>query len=118
MYIDKINWMWLDKSMNTSTSLSTSTITVSATHARNNFFELLNQVAAGRRIVIEKDKKEIAVLESRKDEVNHRNYLKAARAVKGILAVSDYDPLDNPLRKPGAKNFLGKWDKVLQKKSK
>jgi prevent-host-death family protein len=69
------------------------TITVSATHARNNFFDLLNQVAAGKRIIIERDKKEIAVLEAKREELNHSSYLKAARAAKGVLAVSDYNPL-------------------------
>ena len=34
------------------------TIRISATAARNRFFDLLNQVAAGAQVIIEKDKKE------------------------------------------------------------
>lgn len=94
------------------------TITVSATHARNNFFSLLDQVAAGKQVIIEKDKEEVAVLSPKKTDINHKEYLKAARAAKGVLAVSDYNPLNNPLRKPGAKSFLGKWDKAMRKKRK
>ena len=102
--------------MNPSTSLRTSTITVSATHARNNFFDLLNQVAAGKRIVIERDKKEVAVLEQKTTKTDWEGLLKASRKVHGILR--DADPNDNPLRKKAAWKSLGKWDKGLLKKKK
>ncbi len=87
------------------------TIRVSATHARNNFFELLDQVAAGRSLIIEKDKMAIAqliphVIEKRKN----KGLLKALdKAAKGFR----YSTKDNPLRRSGAKNFLGNWDKDL-----
>ena len=85
------------------------TITVSATHARNNFFELLNQVALGRQVIIKKDFKEVAVLSSRKPKTDWKALLKATRESHGIL--KDYDPQDNPLRRKGAADFLGNWDK-------
>lgn len=87
------------------------TIKVSATKARNNFFSLLEQVASGMEIVIEKDRKEIAVLKPKKQTVDWKGLLKASKAAHGIL--KDDDPNDNPLRRPGAKNFLGRWDKDL-----
>ncbi len=86
------------------------TITVSATKARNNFFDLLNQVEKGHVVVIEKDKKIIAKVVSLKSTKNrNQGFLKAFDGVKGIL--NDYDDTDNPLRRSGAADFLGKWDK-------
>lgn len=89
------------------------TITVSATHARNKFFELLDQVSLGEmQIIIKKDRKEIAVISPKRPKLDWKGFLKASRAVKGIL--KDYDPNDNPLRRPGATNFLGRWDRGLK----
>lgn len=88
------------------------TIRVSATSARNRFFELLNQVTLGTQVIIERDNKEVAVLASKKQETDWKGFLKAARQARGIL--KDYDPLDNPLRRPGASDFLGKWDRGLR----
>ena len=89
------------------------TIRLSATAARNRFFDLLNQVALGEtQVIIEKDAKEVAVLIPRKQKTNWKGFLKAAREAKGILR--DYDPMDNPLRRPGASDFLGKWDRGLK----
>ncbi len=82
---------------------------VSATKARNNFFELLNQVALGMQVVIEKDNKEIAVLGPKKQKTDWAALLKASKKVHGIW--KDYDPEDNPLRRKGAADFLGRWDK-------
>lgn len=86
-----------------------STIRVSATAARNRFFEILNQVALGTHVIIEKDSKEVAVLSPRKQRTDWKGLLKASKEAHGIL--KDYDPKDNPLRRPGAKNFLGRWDR-------
>jgi DNA polymerase III delta prime subunit len=77
------------------------TIIVSATKARNNFFELLNQVEKGHEVLIEKDKKS--------SKKRNKGFLKAVEAVRGIW--KDYDPEDNPLRRKGSADFLGKWDK-------
>lgn len=88
------------------------TIRVSATAARNKFFELLNQVALGTQVIIEKDKKEVAVLSPKKTKTDWEGLRKAAEATHGIL--KDYDPSDNPLRKKGAWKRLGKWDRGLK----
>lgn len=88
---------------------------MSATKARNNFFELLNQVALGNtEIIIEKDSKEVAVLTPKKQKIDWKEFRRAAKVAKGILKDSDYDPEDNPLRRKGAADFLGKWDQGLK----
>lgn len=87
-------------------------IRVSATKARNNFFELLNQVALGAQIIIERDKKELAILSPKKKEFDRVGLLRASRKLRE--AMKDYNPEDNPFRRKGAKNFLGKWDKGLK----
>lgn len=89
-----------------------SLIKVSATHARNNFFELLNQVAMGTEVVIEKDSKEVAVMSPKKQVIDWVALKKASKAVHGIW--KDYDPEDNPLRRKNAWPRLGKWDKGLK----
>lgn len=91
-----------------------STIRVSATSARNNFFELLNQVALGTQVIIERDAKEVAVLSPKKQKIDWKEFRKAAEKARGILKDTDFDPNNNPLRRPGATNFLGKWDKGLK----
>ena len=85
------------------------TIKVSATHARNNFFELLEQIAAGRSLIIEKDRKAVAKIVPHKiGKKKNKGLLKALdAAAEGFT----YSEKDNPLRKPGAAGFLGKWDK-------
>lgn len=90
-----------------------STIRVSATSARNNFFELLNQVTAGTQVIIERDSKEVALLAPKKQKINWVEFRKAAKAAKGIL--KDYNPKrDNPFRRKGAWPLLGKWDEGLK----
>jgi antitoxin (DNA-binding transcriptional repressor) of toxin-antitoxin stability system len=85
------------------------TLRVSATSARNQFFELLNQVALGAQVIIEKDKKEVAMLMPRITRTDWKGLKKSLVATHGI--VSDYDEKDNPLRKKDSSNFLGMWDK-------
>lgn len=83
-------------------------VTVSATHARNNFFELLNLVANGQEVVVKRDNKKIArVVPEMKTAKKHLGMFKALKeAARGFK----YDMNDNPLRRPGATDFLGKWD--------
>ncbi len=86
------------------------TVTWSATKARNEFFDLLNYVASGRQVIIERDKKEVALISSPKTTKTDWEGLKRAMdACHGIL--KDYDVKENPLRRPGSADFLGKWDK-------
>lgn len=85
------------------------TIRLSATSARNKFFELLNQVALGTQVIIERDGKEAAILAPKTQKTNWTAILKTSKKVHGIL--KGYDLEDNPLRRKGAADFLGKWDK-------
>ena len=85
------------------------TITWSATKARNEFFDLLTLVAMGQSFIVEKDKKEVALVTPIKKGTDWKGLKKAMDACHGIL--KDYDVKDNPLRRPGSADFLGKWDK-------
>lgn len=84
-------------------------IHVSATVARNNFFKLLEQVKAGKSVVVQKDQEEIAVISPKVKKTDIAGLRKALKAAAGTL--KDYNPKDNPLRKPRAVDFLGRWDK-------
>lgn len=95
---------------------SMTTITVSATNARNRFFELLDQVALGMQVIIKKDSKEIAILSPKKKKTDWASLIKATKESAGIF--KNYNPNDNPLRISGAGDFLGKWDKGLKLKRK
>ena len=89
-----------------------STITVSATYARNNFFDLLNRVAAGASVVIEKDTREVAVIRARpKMKTDWVALKKAAKRVHGIMPGFKLE--ESPLRRLGAKDFLGRWDQGI-----
>lgn len=88
------------------------TIRISATAARNKFFKLLDQVELGAHVVIEKDKKEIAIMSPKLTSTNWQELRKALKESRGIL--KNYDPEDNPLRRKGASDFLGRWDKNLK----
>ena len=90
------------------------TIRVSATHARNNFFELLEKVAMGSQVLVERNNKPIAAIVPQKSKVDWKGLKKAMNEAHGIL--KDYNPKDNPLRRPGAADFLGRWDKGLELK--
>lgn len=86
-----------------------SMIKVSATSARNNFFELLNQVALGTLVIIEKDKKEVAIISPAKKGTDLKGLIRASEKARGIF--TDYNvERDNPLRRKGAADFLGRWD--------
>lgn len=66
-----------------------STIRVSATSARNNFFELLNKVALGTQIIIEKDKKEVAVISPTRKGTDLKGLIKASEKARGIFKRSE-----------------------------
>jgi len=80
------------------------TIRISATAARNNFFELLDKVSSGMSVIIEKDNKTVAhIVPTMRADVKNKGLTKALyKAAKGF----SYTPSDNPLRKKGALNFL------------
>lgn len=86
------------------------TIKVSATAARNNFFGLLNQVASGTQVIIEKDKKEVAVLSHKQDPFDWEAFRKASKKVHGIFKDLSVEEI-SPLRKKGAWKNFGQWDK-------
>jgi len=86
-----------------------SIIRVSATAARNRFFDLLNQVMLGTQVIIERDSKEVAVL-SKKQTFDWVAFRKAAKKSQGILKDYTIDEL-LPLRKKGAWKNWGKWDR-------
>jgi len=94
------------------------TTRVSATSARNNFFELLDKVAQGAKIVVEKDAKEIAVIMPRSKKTDWKGLRKAMNEAAAAGVLKDYNFNDNPLRRPDAADFLGKWDRDLVKKKK
>ena len=88
------------------------TIKMSATAARNNFFELLNQVAAGTTVIIEKDKKEIAVISPKVTKSDLKGLKKSLKRTHGLL--KDYSVEEiSPLRRKGAWKDFGDWDKDL-----
>lgn len=94
------------------------TIRISATAARNRFFDLLNQVAAGTQVIIEKDKKEIAVISPKKTKTDWEGLRKASKAAHGILKGYSIDQI-SPLKAKGAWKGFAEWDLTPpQKKTK
>jgi antitoxin (DNA-binding transcriptional repressor) of toxin-antitoxin stability system len=97
--------------------ISMNTIRLSATSARNKFFDILNQVALGREFIIEKDKKEVAVILPKKTKTDWKAFGKALKNAHGIL--KDYSVEEiSPLRKKGAWKNFGEWDKDILVKNK
>lgn len=90
-----------------------STIRMSATSARNKFFELLNQVVLGTQVIIERDSKEVAILAPRKQKTDWIALLKASKAAHGILKGYTVEEIA-PLRNKGAWKRFGTWDKNLK----
>ncbi|MEK7533683.1 MAG: type II toxin-antitoxin system prevent-host-death family antitoxin [Patescibacteria group bacterium] len=90
------------------------TIRVSATHARNNFFDLLNQVALGAKVTVVRDAKEVAEIIPKATKTDWKGLMKAMNAAHGIL--KDYDPTDSPLRNPKLMKNWGKWDRSVKHK--
>lgn len=87
-------------------------IRMSATAARNNFFELLNKVAAGQSVIIEKDKKEVAVLSPKETKTDWEGLKKASEATYGLLKEYTVEEIA-PTRKKGAWGDFGNWDKGI-----
>lgn len=88
------------------------TIRISATAARNRFFELLDMVSAGTEVIIEKDKEEVALLSPRKTKTDWKALSKAIKEARGVL--KDYSVEEiTPTRKKGSWKRLGKWDQGL-----
>ena len=83
------------------------TITWSATKARNEFFDLLTLVANGNSVFIKKDSVVVANVTPITAVSKNKGLIKALeKASEGF----SYSEKDNPLRKRGSTNFLGKWD--------
>lgn len=96
-----------------SNNITMTSLSVSATYARNNFFELLDKVSSGLvDVVIKKDNKEVAFfLPIKKGGTNINALTKAVDDLKPYF--KNYKLSDSPLRRPGASDFLGRWDKAL-----
>lgn len=88
------------------------TIRVSATKARNNFFELLNQVVMGREVIIKKDSEEVAVLAPKRTKTNWEAFRKAAKKTHGILKHYSAEEIAPVSQKKLWKGF-GEWDKDI-----
>lgn len=88
------------------------TIRVSATSARNRFFDLLNQVALGTQVIIEKDRKEVAILSPKKKKTDWVAFRKATKAAHGILKDYSIDEIV-PVRKADAWKGFGDWDRDI-----
>lgn len=86
------------------------TIRLSATSARNNFFELLNQVALGKQVIIERDNKEIAILSPKTTKTDWKALRKASAKVYGIFKDISVKEIAPAAQKDAWKGF-GEWDK-------
>lgn len=84
------------------------TITMSATKARNQFFDILTWVGMGKTIMIEKDKKLVANI-TPISKINRNKGLLNALNLASVGFV--YNKTDNPLRRKKSSRFLGKWSK-------
>jgi len=83
------------------------TIKISATHARNNFFEVLGWVESGKNVIVEKDKKEIAVIIPKKTQKTDLKGLKKLMSeLHGVE--KDFDLSKSPLRGKRSKKWLEK----------
>lgn len=80
------------------------TITWSATKARNEFFDLLTQVAMGQSFIVEKDKKEVALVTPIKKGTDLVGLKKAMDALHGVA--KDFDLSKSPLRNKRARAWL------------
>lgn len=84
------------------------TITVSATKARQEFFDLLIQVAAGKSFIIKKDNLEVARVTPISRGTDLVGLKKAMDAIHGIA--KDFDLSKSPLRGKASKKWFAKID--------
>jgi prevent-host-death family protein len=84
------------------------TVRISATSARNSFFDLLNQVALGTQVIIKKDNKEVAILSPKITKTNWKELVKASKAVHGIFKELNEDEIA-PARNKDAWKKFGEW---------
>lgn len=83
-------------------------ITVSATKARNDFFNILSWVIAGKSVAIQKDNVLVANITPISQVNKSKGLLKSLK----LASVGfEYSKKDNPLRRKGSADFLGRWDK-------
>ncbi len=82
------------------------TITWSATKARNDFFDLLTQVAMGQSFIVEKDKKEVALVTPIKKGTDLVGLKKTMDALHGVA--KDFDLNKSPLRGKASKKWFAK----------
>ena len=88
------------------------TIRVSATKARQTFFELLNLIALGKtRVLIERDAKEVAVIEPAQRGTDLVGLKKAMDALAASGAFKNFDLTKSPLRGKASKKWFAKIDK-------
>ena len=80
------------------------TITISATKARQEFFNLLTQVAIGNSFVVKKDNQEVAIVSPIKRGTDLVGLRKAMDALHGVA--KDFDLSKSPLRNKRAKAWL------------
>lgn len=85
------------------------TVTWSATKARNEFFDLLTQVAMGQSFVVEKDRKEIALVTPIRRGTDLVGLKKAMDALDGVA--KDFDLSKSPLRGRASKKWFAKITK-------
>jgi antitoxin (DNA-binding transcriptional repressor) of toxin-antitoxin stability system len=83
--------------------------TLSATKARNNFFDLLDQVLLGKSFVVERNDKPVAMISNIKAQTDLKQLKIALKITRGILSKTAYAGKDNVLRSKKAKRFLGNW---------
>lgn len=90
-------------------------ITVSATKARNEFFDILSKVGAGASFVVEKDRKKVAeIIPVASDmetwEEKKKRMIKVLDEVSGSWKGIRFR---SPLRGKKARAWLGRWDKDI-----
>lgn len=83
--------------------------TLSATKARNNFFDILDQVLQGKSFVVERNEKPVAMISHVESGTDIKKLKKVLKFTKGIFSDDDYIDDDNILRNKKANKFLGSW---------
>lgn len=88
--------------------LNMQTQTISATKARQEFFDLLTWVSKGKSFLVERDKVLVANINPIYKKSKNKGLLKAL----DLASVGfTYSKRGNPLRRKGSDSFLGNWDK-------